>query len=176
MSDRFIRSRAPRSNRRPLNTRLRFEVLERDSFNCQYCGGGSGNDVLNVDHIWAHSLGGADAEWNLITSCFTCNIGKADKKVDHDRLDESSVLVLAKHRVCFEMNKRFGDVFPHSMFVKILTPGFDISQLSGCIDDSDATSLEDLFVDALVARDFADNNQMAEQDWFASNPVQGGMQ
>ena len=56
--------------------RLRFEVLERDKFQCQYCGQYAPNVRLEVDHILAVSDGGTDALENLRTSCFACNQGK----------------------------------------------------------------------------------------------------
>jgi len=57
---------------------MRFEVLSRDNFTCQYCGRSvkEHNVALNVDHIVPKKQGGTDALSNLITSCFDCNIGK----------------------------------------------------------------------------------------------------
>jgi len=60
--------------------KLRFEILKRDNFTCQYCGRSPQNDniVLQVDHINPISNGGQDTSSNLITSCRDCNIGKRD--------------------------------------------------------------------------------------------------
>ena len=38
---------------------IRFEVFKRDSFTCQYCGESAPNVILNVDHIYPVSKGGA---------------------------------------------------------------------------------------------------------------------
>ena len=61
---------------------LRFRILERDGFRCQYCGRSPKDDnsvVLHIDHIFPVSKGGTDKESNLITSCKECNLGKKDK-------------------------------------------------------------------------------------------------
>jgi len=56
--------------------RLRFEVLERDEFTCQYCGQHAPNVKLEVDHKVALCDGGRDVLDNLVTSCWACNRGK----------------------------------------------------------------------------------------------------
>lgn len=69
---------------RALPAKLRFQVLSRDLFKCQYCGRGAPQVPLEVDHIVAYANGGASALDNLITSCQCCNAGKSnseDKRV-----------------------------------------------------------------------------------------------
>ena len=75
--------------RRSLSKRVRFEVLKRDKFTCQYCGAKAPEVVLNVDHIQPVADGGSDDPLNLIASCEDCNSGKSDKKLS----DESAVAV-----------------------------------------------------------------------------------
>jgi len=60
--------------------KLRFEILKRDNFTCQYCGRNVKEDgiKLHLDHIFPKSKGGKDEEHNLITSCIECNSGKSD--------------------------------------------------------------------------------------------------
>ncbi len=60
--------------------KLRFEVLKRDDFTCQYCGRNVKQDKikLHVDHIIPKSKGGEDIISNLRTSCSACNLGKSD--------------------------------------------------------------------------------------------------
>jgi len=58
--------------------RLRWEVLSRDKFTCQYCGQTAPNVKLEVDHIMPVSNGGQSTLANLITSCYACNLGKRD--------------------------------------------------------------------------------------------------
>lgn len=55
---------------------LRWQVLNRDSFTCQYCGRNAPDVVLHVDHKEAQANGGEDSLENLITACSACNIGK----------------------------------------------------------------------------------------------------
>jgi hypothetical protein len=59
--------------------KLRFEVLKRDSFRCQYCGASAPEVLLQVDHIKPVAGGGSDDIWNLVTSCQPCNSGKSDR-------------------------------------------------------------------------------------------------
>lgn len=63
----------------PLPKSLRFEVLKRDKFACQYCGGKAPDVLLQVDHIHPESKGGKHDVLNLITSCQPCNSGKSDR-------------------------------------------------------------------------------------------------
>ncbi|APT17173.1 HNH endonuclease [Staphylococcus epidermidis] len=70
------------SKRKSLSNKIRFEVFKRDNFTCQYCGKSAPEVVLNVDHIEPISEGGTNDLFNLITSCFECNNGKRDKKLD----------------------------------------------------------------------------------------------
>ncbi len=59
---------------------LRFKILKRDNFTCQYCGRKpiEDNTKLMVDHIIPRSKGGTNEESNLKTSCEACNLGKYD--------------------------------------------------------------------------------------------------
>jgi len=56
---------------------LRWQVLKRDNFTCQYCGQQAPNVKLEVDHVLAVEDGGDDNPENLVTSCFACNRGKS---------------------------------------------------------------------------------------------------
>jgi len=55
---------------------LRWKILQRDNFTCQYCGQKAPNVRLEIDHIKPVSEGGLLNEDNLITSCYACNRGK----------------------------------------------------------------------------------------------------
>jgi hypothetical protein len=55
---------------------LRWKVLQRDNFTCQYCGRKAPNVVLHVDHRKPTSEGGKSNIENLVTSCESCNTGK----------------------------------------------------------------------------------------------------
>jgi hypothetical protein len=58
--------------------RLRFFILKRDNFTCQYCGRKSPETILEIDHVFPQSRGGDNDPANLITSCRDCNLGKGD--------------------------------------------------------------------------------------------------
>lgn len=70
--------------RKAISKSVRFEVLKRDNFKCQYCGAEAPNVLLQIDHINPVSKGGGNDLINLITSCFDCNNGKRAKKLDDD--------------------------------------------------------------------------------------------
>lgn len=67
------------NTRRPMNIRLRFHILERDSFRCQYCGARAPNVELEVDHVVSVVNGGTNHPTNLVTACFRCNRGKKEQ-------------------------------------------------------------------------------------------------
>lgn len=67
-----------------VSKRVRFEVLRRDGFQCQYCGllaveTGTG---LTIDHVMPVALGGGDDPANLVTACRDCNSGKSSASPD----------------------------------------------------------------------------------------------
>ena len=55
---------------------LRFRVLQRDGFTCQYCGRKAPDVALQVDHVIPVASGGTAAMDNLRTACADCNTGK----------------------------------------------------------------------------------------------------
>jgi hypothetical protein len=55
---------------------IRWFILERDQFTCQYCGQYAPNVRLEVDHKLAVCEGGSDEMENLTTACWACNMGK----------------------------------------------------------------------------------------------------
>lgn len=65
-----------------LSKALRFDIFKRDRFTCQYCGRRPPDVILEVDHVLATSQGGDSDPSNLISSCFDCNRGKRDKRLD----------------------------------------------------------------------------------------------
>lgn len=62
-----------------ISPKLRFEVLRRDKYVCQYCGACGPNVELEVDHKIPVSKGGKTIESNLVTSCIECNRGKGNE-------------------------------------------------------------------------------------------------
>jgi 5-methylcytosine-specific restriction endonuclease McrA len=58
--------------------RIRFAVLKRDDFTCQYCGRKAPSVILQLDHIYPKSKGGSDSINNYRTACAECNLGKSD--------------------------------------------------------------------------------------------------
>lgn len=73
-----------RSERAKMTTSLRFEILERDGFQCRSCGRNPREHQikLHVDHIIPIARGGETEPYNLHTLCEDCNLGKRDKRVE----------------------------------------------------------------------------------------------
>jgi HNH endonuclease len=63
----------------PLNNKIRRQVMERDKFNCQYCGKGYPEVKLGIDHKIPRSKKGNNELTNLITTCIPCNSHKGNK-------------------------------------------------------------------------------------------------
>jgi hypothetical protein len=75
------KTRATSLQERAPSDRLRFRVMLRDNFKCQYCGVSPATHtgvVLHLDHREPFSQGGRTDFDNLITSCSKCNLGKGD--------------------------------------------------------------------------------------------------
>jgi hypothetical protein len=53
----------------------RLQILERDSYTCQYCG----DEANHVDHIVPISRGGTNDPENLVASCSSCNHRKGNR-------------------------------------------------------------------------------------------------
>lgn len=72
-----------RRERAKMTPKLRFTVLKRDNFTCQYCGARASDGVrLHVDQIVPVSRGGLTELDNLTIACEMCNIGKSDMYLD----------------------------------------------------------------------------------------------
>lgn len=83
------------TKRRPISKRLRFEILNRDGFRCQYCGANADAAGLHIDHIIPVARGGTNAKWNLLTACQPCNSGKSDSEMN--RVTVAEWVVTAKN-------------------------------------------------------------------------------
>lgn len=68
--------------RQPISKRQRFEIFKRDSFRCVYCGKGSSETKLQLDHVRPFSRGGSCNDDNLVTSCVDCNLGKSNVPIE----------------------------------------------------------------------------------------------
>jgi 5-methylcytosine-specific restriction endonuclease McrA len=57
----------------PVNRR---ELLRRDRYQCQYCGG---RKKLTIDHVMPRSKGGRHTWDNVVIACESCNTRKGDR-------------------------------------------------------------------------------------------------
>lgn len=83
------------TKRKPISKRLRFEVLNRDGFRCQYCGASADEAGLHIDHIIPVARGGTNAKWNLLTACQPCNSGKSDSEMNRVTVAEWMVTAMS---------------------------------------------------------------------------------
>lgn len=61
---------------------LRFSVLHRDGFACQFCGARPPHTELQLDHVKPLAQGGAPLDpGNLVTTCARCNNGHGETEV-----------------------------------------------------------------------------------------------
>ena len=74
----------------------RFDVLERDGFECVYCGvqAYDGDVDMAVDHVMPVSLGGKNHADNMATACQLCNGGKGSRTLG----DVEAVLAIVRER------------------------------------------------------------------------------
>ena len=79
------------AERNKISKRMRFQVLERDGFRCQYCGVHpselEAGNRLELDHVVPLCRGGKSTKKNLATSCLNCNRGK--RTGDTQRFEEA---------------------------------------------------------------------------------------
>lgn len=68
-----------------ISKKLRFEILTRDNYTCVYCGRGSFDVELEVDHVVPKSKGGSNDPVNLVTACFDCNRSKSNRLISESK-------------------------------------------------------------------------------------------
>ena len=69
----------PKPQRKPIKPSVRFQILKRDSYQCQMCGATAKDGAtLEIDHILPVSRGGTNDASNLQVLCRDCNAGKSD--------------------------------------------------------------------------------------------------
>jgi len=74
------------NNRINIPKKLRFNLLLRDNFTCQYCGSSAPQVELQIDHFIPVSRGGKNSETNLLVSCQECNASKSDTLVERKKV------------------------------------------------------------------------------------------
>lgn len=77
------RAMGRRTERRRIAPKVRFTVLRRDNYTCQYCGAKAPNVQLTIDHALPVAKGGGNDISNLVTACSACNYGKGAEAAIH---------------------------------------------------------------------------------------------
>lgn len=70
---------------------LREYLLDHYGHVCQYCGGVSGDAILERDHIVPKSKGGSDKLTNATIACHTCNQDKGSKTLSAWKAEEKAI-------------------------------------------------------------------------------------
>lgn len=70
---------------------LREYLLEKYGHTCQYCGGASGDQMLEWEHIVPKSAGGSDKVRNATLSCHSCNRAKGSKSLEDWKKEEKQI-------------------------------------------------------------------------------------
>jgi len=78
---RTVKQQLQRGKRTGISQEIRWEVFDRDSYTCQYCGRKVPEVALEIDHRIPVAKGGTNDPANLVTSCKDCNRAKRDKVV-----------------------------------------------------------------------------------------------
>jgi len=78
--ERFLQLKRPRV---PGWGDIREAVLERDSYQCQYCGA----EANHVDHIIPRCQGGSDDLDNLVAACEHCNCSKGGRTPEEAEME-----------------------------------------------------------------------------------------
>ena len=68
--------------------KLRFQIFQRDTFTCQYCGRKAPEAILEIDHRFPKSKGGKNDINNYITACKECNYGKGDSILEEFKVQQ----------------------------------------------------------------------------------------
>lgn len=89
-----------KKKRNGVSPKVRFEVLKRDRFTCQYCGITAIDHLLHVDHVKPVVEGGSDDPLNLVTSCRDCNLGKGARPL------EDNGYLRAQHKQLADLEER----------------------------------------------------------------------
>jgi hypothetical protein len=73
--------------RESISVAMRFHILRRDKFTCQYCGARAPDTALHIEHIIPVVKGGDNEPENLCAACVRCNLGKGagDRRTDVSR-------------------------------------------------------------------------------------------
>ena len=83
----------------------RENILVRDEFVCQYCGGKFHPDELTLDHVYPKSRLGPDIWENIVACCRECNQKKADRTPKEARMKLLRRPYRPKDYLKFELKK-----------------------------------------------------------------------
>ena len=67
--------------------KTRLAILQRDGYECHYCGG----VATEVDHVIPRASGGSEEPENLVASCMRCNRSKGKRIAPKKRFFEAMI-------------------------------------------------------------------------------------
>jgi len=65
----------------------RHNIMQRDKYQCQYCGRKPSTVELNLDHVLPRTQGGITTWENIVTSCLDCNRRKGGRTPDQAHME-----------------------------------------------------------------------------------------
>lgn len=107
--------------RQPIGPKLRFEILMRDDFTCQYCGAKAPDAALQVDHVIPVADGGPTSRLNLVTACQPCNAGKRTTEAFCHTIEQIQFAEIILDRVRRRFPKQFNAVEAYPIVRRIVS-------------------------------------------------------
>ena len=78
-ADEILKTLWYKVDERNVNKKIRFDILVRDNFTCNYCWRSAPDVILHIDHMLPFSKWWKTTTDNLITSCSDCNLWKKNR-------------------------------------------------------------------------------------------------
>lgn len=141
--------------RKYISSALRFKILTRDNFICQYCGAKAPDVSLEIDHIRPVCLGGDNRESNLITTCHSCNNAKGMQRLPDRESEEDKKDFDENYR---QMVRAYGY---HTNYIKKVFKNNDIKVSRTLIDRFVKRSFLDDYEFDLFKKEFSDVKKAA---------------
>lgn len=103
-----LKDRERARRRKPIPKAVRQKVYEKYDGHCAYCGKPIEYKEMQVDHIQAHYLGGADEMDNYNPACRMCNFYKGTMSIDRFREELRKLQERLKKVYIYRLALRYG--------------------------------------------------------------------
>lgn len=103
-----LKDRERARRHKPIPKAVRQKVYEKYDGHCAYCGKPIEYKEMQVDHIQAHYLGGADEMDNYNPACRMCNFYKGTMSIDRFREELKKLQERLKKVYIYRLALRYG--------------------------------------------------------------------